>query len=131
MEKLTIALFGETEKGEFQIPYHCRTLVELSDFFGNPPPSSRGLHYAIQAMLFHWDLLYIRVREEGFSTQDYYMGLHILNKRNLLPLVSAICAPGVATSELIRAFDPICQTYHSIFITNEQDLYDYLTEAAV
>jgi hypothetical protein len=130
METLTIALFGETEKGEYQIPYLCRSLAELSDFFGNPPPATRGLYYAIQAVLFHSDLLFIRVREEGFSTQDYYMGLHILTKQNLLPKVSAICAPGVGTGEILRAFDPVCQIYHSIFITNELDLYDYLTEAA-
>lgn len=130
MDKLTIALFGETEKGEYQIPYLCRSLGELSDFFGNPPPMTRGLYYAIQAVLYKWDLLFIRVREEGFSTQDYYMGVHILTKRNLISNVSAICAPGVASQEILKVFDPICQAYHSIFITNEIDLYDYLTEAA-
>lgn len=123
----TIAVFGEAERGEYQTAYFCQTLAELDEFFGNPPNHSRGLFYAVQAVLFHRNIIFFRVAEEGFSTQDYLSGFNLLENQSLIPELNAICAPGVADQTIINAVLPICSRYHSIFITNEADFYDYLT----
>jgi hypothetical protein len=128
MDTYTIALFGEAEKGDYRTAYFCRSLAQLLDFFGNPPPHSRGLHYAVQALLYHRDLIFFRVREEGFSYQDYLLGLNVLQKNEKISELSAICLPGVGDTDIIEAIAPVCAIYHSILITNESDFYDYLTE---
>lgn len=128
MDIYTVALFGEAEKGDYRTAYFCRTLAQLLEFFGNPPPQSRGLYYAVQALLFHRDLIFFRVREEGFSYQDYMMGLNQLQKNDDISNIAAICLPGVGDAEIIEAITPVCALYHSILITNEADFYDYLTE---
>lgn len=125
---LTIALFGEAEKGEYNFPYYFDTLPQLVDYLGNPPEDSRGLFYAIQALMFHRNLIYFRVKQEGFSYPDYYMGLNLLSNRDHFTSISAICAPGVGSMKIIDAVVPICKIHQSIFITNEADFYDYLTE---
>jgi hypothetical protein len=130
MKTFTLALFGEAEKGNYRTAYFCRNLPQLVDFFGNPPPHSRGLHYAVQALLYHRDLIFFRVKEEGFSYQDYLTGLNLLQRQNISQ-ISAICLPGVGNSEILDAIAPICALYHSILITNEADFYDYITEEAV
>lgn len=126
MEVRTMALFGEAEKGEFHTAYHCKTLDQLVDCFGNPPQESRGLDYAVQALLYHCQLIFFRVREEGFSEQDYYNGMKILRQR-LIPDIAAIFMPGVGNSEIIGAVVPICAIYHSILVISEVDFYDYCT----
>jgi len=123
-----MALFGEAEKGEYRIPYLCETIPQLLERFGNPPPESRGIYYAIQALLYERNLIFFRVREEGFSYQDYLQGLHVLEKEDVVSHLAAICLPGVGDAEIIEALSPICALYHSILITNEADFYDYLTE---
>jgi hypothetical protein len=123
----TIALFGEAERGEYRTAYFCQNLSQLDEYFGNPPPDSRGLYYAIQALLFKRDLVFFRVPEEGFSKQDYLTGLRLLEEQRLIPNLSAICTPGVGDQEIINAILPICAHYHSILITSEPDFYDYLT----
>lgn len=128
MENLTIALFGESEKGQYQTAYFCRTLPELVDNFGNPPPHSKGLYYAVQALLYDRELIYFRVREEGFSLQDYLLGLKLLRNQDWVAQLAAICLPGVGDEEIIEAVTPVCLESHSILITTEADLYDYLTE---
>lgn len=128
MEAYTIALFGEAEKGEYHTAYFCRSLSQLVDYLGNPPPDTRGLFYAVQALLFQRNLIFFRVKEEGYSQQDYMVGLNVLEKENLIRNVSAICIPGVGSAEIIHAITPVCLSYHSILITTEPDLYDYLTE---
>jgi hypothetical protein len=127
MEPYTIALFGETEKGEYHAAYYCKTLDQLVDFFGNPPSQSKGLLYAIQALLFHRELIFFRVQEEGFSLEDYLFGVELLQKQETIPQISAICMPGVGNREIIQATFTLCAIYHSIIITTEADLYDYLT----
>ncbi len=129
MQTYTIALFGEAERGEYQTAYFCQNLTQLDEFFGNPPPDSKGLYYAVQALLFQRDLIFFRVPEEGFSKQDYLIGLRLLEKQSLIPTVSAICIPGVGDKEIIDAILPLCAHYHSILITNESDFYDYLTSS--
>ncbi|MBA3958552.1 MAG: hypothetical protein H0X51_09220 [Parachlamydiaceae bacterium] len=127
MNLYTIALFGESEKGVFQMGYFLQTLPQLLEQLGNPPPNSRGLYYATQALLYHRDLLFFRVREEGFSYEDYLAGLQTLEKQSFMETITAVCLPGVGDLKIIHAMIPFCQTHHSILITNEADLYDYIT----
>jgi hypothetical protein len=124
----TIALFGEAEKGKFNTAYYCESLPQLVDYLGNPPPESRGLFYAVQALMFERNLIFFRVEEEGFSYQDYFLGLRMLADVDLIPSISAICLPGVGDNEIIDAAIPLCRRFHSIIITTEPDLYDFLTE---
>ncbi len=128
MDNYTIALFGEAERGKFQKAYFCDSLPQLVDNLGNPPPESRGLYYAVQALLFERNLIFFRVEEEGFSYQDYFLGLKMLRAQGLIADIAAICLPGVGDAEIIEAVTPLCLTHHSIIITTEPDLYDYLTE---
>lgn len=123
----TIALFGEAERGEFNTAYFCESLAELDEFFGNPPSQSKGLYYAVQALLFKRHLIFFRVLEEGFSTQDYLTGVRLLEQQQLIPQLDAICIPGVGDPTVLNALQPICRQYHSILISNEADFYDYLT----
>lgn len=122
----TIALFGEAERGEYHTPFLCRTAAQLLELFGNPPLHSQGIYYAIQALLYQHSLLFFRVKEEGFSYEDYFYGLKFLRKQTLVPAIGALCLPGVGDSEIIGALTPICELYHSLLIINESDFYDYL-----
>lgn len=123
----TIALFGEAERGSYRTPYRCQNLAQLIDYFGHPPEDSSGLFYAIQALLFDYSILFLRVEEEGFSQQDYFQGLQLLKKEEMTNHIGAYCMPGVADTEIIDTLVPLCRKHHSLIITNEADLYDYLT----
>lgn len=127
-EKYTIIIFGEAERGEYRTAYFCQNLAQLDEYFGHPPPSSHGLFYAVQALLFERHLIFFRVPEEGFSTTDYLTGLKLIERQIIIPEVHAICTPGVGDREVLDALMPICHQYHSILITNEADFYDYLTQ---
>lgn len=131
MEIYTMALFGEAERGDYRTAYFCHSLPQLVEYLGNPPPESRGLYYAIQALLYKRNLIFFRVREEGFSYQDYLSGLNVLKNQEIITTLAAICLPGVGNSKIIEAITPICDQHHSILITNEADLYDYLTELSI
>ena len=126
--KQVIALFGEAEKGEYRRPFLCSTVSQLLDLFGNPPINSRGIYFAIQALLYQRALLFFRVKEEGFSYEDYLLGLRLLQNQTYVSGIDALCMPGVGNSEIIAAITPVCELYHSLLITNESDFYDYLTE---
>lgn len=121
-----MALFGEAEKGDFNTPYYCKNLPELSYLLGNPPPESKGLHYAIQALMYERNLIFFRVKEEGYSLQDYFSGIRILEKEKLISEISAIAIPGVGSHEIIEAITPLCIAHKNIIIISEPDLYDYL-----
>lgn len=127
MENYTLALFGEAEKGDFCTAYYCQTLPQLEEYLGNPPPYSKGLFYAVQALLYHRNLIFFRVKEEGYSEKDYLLGLQLLQNQHVITQIAAICLPGVGNEEIIHAMIPICDRYHSIVIMTEADLYDYLT----
>ena len=71
----TVALFGEAERGDFRTAYFCQSLHQLAEYFGNPPEDSLGLHYAVQALMHGRDLIFFRVEEEGYSRDDYLLGL--------------------------------------------------------
>lgn len=126
MDGTAIALFGEAEKGEFQRGYLCNQLEELVSLFGNPPAESRGLFYATQAILYHYPLIFFRVKEEGFSKEDYFKGVKILSESELITQVKAICTPGVGDREIMEPLFGLCKTYHQFLITNERDWIDYI-----
>ena len=130
MEIYTMALFGEAERGDYRTAYFCHSLPQLVEYLGNPPPESRGLYYAVQALLYKRNLIFFRVREEGFSYQDYLSGLNVLKDQEMAA-IAAICLPGVGNAQIIDAMAPVCKQHHSILITNEADLYDYLTELSI
>lgn len=123
---LPVVLFGEAERGEFCRGYLCHTLGELLDQLGQPPPFSRGLYYAIQALLYRYELLFFRVQEEGYSYQDYVRGFRMLGQQDVQGGISAVCMPGVGDSAILDAIYPICLKFSCVLITNEADLYDYL-----
>jgi hypothetical protein len=123
----TIFLFGEAEKGDFCTPLHCHSLAQLVETFGHPPGESKGILYAVQALLYERELIFYRVKEEGFSPHDYMRGLRMLSTRDIPLTLSAICMPGVGDSSIIDASQAICQVHKSFLIIDEKDLYDYLT----
>lgn len=123
-----MALFGEAEKGDFHKGYLCENLTQLSENFGNPPHQSRGLFYAVQALLYQRKLIFFRVKEEGFSLQDYFRGFDVLKSQNATQGICAICMPGVGNGEIIEAVIPLCKNHHSLLIINEADFYDFMTQ---
>ena len=123
----TIFLFGEAEKGEFCTPLLLKTLPQLAETCGNPPAESLGILYAVQALLYERELIYFRVKEEGFSLSDYMRGLRLLENTALFHNLTAICMPGVGDTEIIEASSFVCSLHKSFLITSEKDLYDYLT----
>jgi hypothetical protein len=125
--KQTIALFGEAEKGAFKTPHLLKQLPQLVDSLGNPPGASEGLFFAIQAILYHRDLIFFRVAEEGFSRVDYFAGLKYLQDKEKVKKVNAICLPGVGDPEILSASQSVCHIHKSFLITNQKDLYDFLT----
>ena len=127
MKRYKIALFGEAEKGAFHTPHFVQELPELVDRLGEPPQESEGLYFAIQALLFQRELIFFRVKEEGFSYPDYFQGFKCLSDKEQIETLSAICLPGVGDLELIHASFPICELHRSLLITTQKDLYDFLT----
>ncbi len=123
----TVFLFGEAEKGEFCTPLLCKSLSQLADTFGHPPHESLGLAYAVQALLFQRELIYFRVKEEGFSTSDYRQGIRLLENRDLFHNLAAICVPGLGNGSLIDEISTVCLQHRSLLVLNEKDLYDLLT----
>lgn len=122
-----IALFGEAEKGAFQTAYYCENLQQLVEYFGNPPEESFGLHFAIQALHYGRSILFFRVEEEGFSLEDYRTGAQLLAFQNQIETIAAIGIPGVGDSKIFQLVEPVRSRYHSILLTTEADLYDYLS----
>ena len=121
-----IALFGEAGGGSYATLLHFTNLTSLAETLGNPPDDTRGIPIAVQTLLFQYEILYIRVREEGFSKPDYLLGLRLL--RDYKPKLSAICIPGVGDQELIRETCHLCKERKSLLITSERDFYDFLTD---
>jgi len=120
-----VTIFGEAEKGQCRVPYFLNELPQLVDAFGNPPEESEGLFFAVQALLFRRDLIYFRVEEEGFSSNDYYTGLQYL--KNKAHPIHAFCLPGVGDPKILEAFQTLSSIHNSFLITSQKDLYDYLT----
>lgn len=122
-----VALFGEAEKGSFQTAYYCENIHQLAEYLGNPPETSHGLHFAIQALYFGRPILFFRVQEEGFSFEDYLTGSRLLSAQNQIQHIAAIGIPGVGDSQIFQLLEPVRSRYHSILLTTEADLFDYLS----
>lgn len=127
MEDFTIALFGEAEKGDYRTVYHCRSLPELLETFGEPPPFSLGLHFAVQTLLYKYTVYFLRVQEEGFSHMDYKIGLDLLQREPFYEKVKALGLPGVGDTKILEAATPVCRKNEQVLILTEKDLYDLLT----
>ena len=125
----SIALFGEAERGSFEQGLICNQVADLLDCFGHPPPESLGLHYAVQALLYQYPIIFFRVEQEGFSKKDYFNGIKILSTSPLIESVHAICTPGVGDHTIIDALISLCYEHHQILIFNERDFLDYLSYA--
>ena len=123
----TMAVFGEAQKGQFKKPYFLYDLPQLVDIFGNPPPESQGLFYAIQALLYQRELIFFRVEEEGFSTSDYLFGLKILEDPEKIKRLHALCLPGIGDPKIMKAIQNVYKIHKSILISTQKDLFDYLT----
>ncbi|MCB1213240.1 MAG: hypothetical protein KDK40_02980, partial [Chlamydiia bacterium] len=108
--------------------YSLFNLSELETTLGEPPPDSRGLLFAIQVLLYNHHLLFFRVEEEGFSTSDYLLALHMLDQAFEKKSVEALAAPGVCGGPLMDEVHKICERRDLLLLTNEADLYDYLTD---
>ncbi|EKE08276.1 MAG: hypothetical protein ACD_17C00254G0002 [uncultured bacterium] len=122
-----IALFGEAEKGAFSTPHRFQKLPQLVDALGNPPGDSEGLFFAIQAILYNRNVIFFRVEEEGYSPADYYNGLRYLENKERVSEINALCLPGVGDPNILKASEGICYIHKSLLITNQRDLYDFLT----
>ncbi len=122
--RYTVALFGESEKGQFQKPYIIHELTQLVEFLGNPPEGSQGISCAVQAILYKREIIYFRVEEEGFSKEDYFNSRRYLLKA---PKIHALYLPGVGDGEILDAFQPLCAEKHTILLMSPQDLQDFLT----
>ena len=127
MKKGVIFLFGEAEKGELCKPTLCSSLIQLFESFGSPPKDSAGINYAIQFLGHNRRVLFFRISQEGFCSNDYFQGLSLLNKKELPLLISAICMPGVGDAAILNAASPACEIYKTFLILSEKDLYDYCT----
>ena len=123
----TIALFGEAEKGQFKKAYKFHDLSQLVDICGNPPPNSQGLYFAIQSILYHREVIFFRVEEEGFSVGDYFFGLKYLQDFEKVKRLHAIYLPGTGDPKIINISQIVCQMQKCFLITSQKDLYDYLT----
>jgi hypothetical protein len=125
--KKRVFLFGEAEKGEFCSPIALHSIHSVMHQLGNPPSESVGIDYAIQTVLSQKELIFFRVREEGFSVKDYFEGVKLLYNSGEKMGLSAVCLPGVGDHLIVDAVTPICHRLKSMLVLSEKDLYDYLT----
>ncbi len=130
MKSSVVALFGEAEKGLLDTVYFCPTLRELFEHLGQPPANTCGLYYAVQALLYDLPVIYLKVREEGASLEDYFSGFRLLRNSNS-PVLSlqALFLPGVGSSNVLDEGVNLCLERHSVLIVNESDFYDYMTQS--
>ena len=122
-----IFLFGEAEKGRLCTPLPINHLGQLLEAFGHPPNDSQGIPYAIQVLLFQYQLIFFRVEQEGFSRESYSRGIQFLEREGKAMQLAAVCLPGVGDREIIAAITPFCLKSKSLLIVSEKDLFDYLT----
>ena len=123
----TVAIFGEAEKGELASLNRITSPAQLNDILGSPPIGSEGLFIAIQFLLFKKSVVFIRVSEEGFSLENYFQGLYLLEKERDLPQITALCLPGVGDHIILEACNSFCNIHNALIISSQKDLFDYLT----
>jgi hypothetical protein len=114
--KPTIFLFGESKKGSFGSPLMCHSLENLCDYFGDPVEETLGIHYGVQTLLYNKDLVFCRVKEEGFSRSDYINGFSLLRKQAWTPQLQAIFIPGVGDEEIVEMATDVCHLYKSLLV---------------
>jgi len=123
---MTLALFGEAEKGSFRTSYLCKTLDDLVLKLGNPPEDSAGLFCAVQALLYRYPILFYRVEEEGVSFSDYLWGLEHLQSE--VSKIGAIALPGLGDASIYNRAVAIASKAKVPLLMRERDLYDYLMD---
>lgn len=127
INKKRIFLFGASEKGALCTPLRFDSLSHLAEDLGQAPEDSIGIDYAVQTLLLDRELIFFRVREEGFAKEDYLRGVKLLYNHGEKLKLCAICIPGVGDKEIIESLAPVSKRLRSILILSEKDLYDYLT----
>lgn len=120
-----IALFGEAEKGNYEAAYLCHDLIDLSNYLGQK--ESMGIYLAIRSLMYNYSIIYFRVKEEGYSTENYFFGLHFLRTQSSFQNIVALGLPGVGDQDILEASCSICHKYRSLLICSETDFYDLLT----
>lgn len=123
---MTLALFGEAEKGSFRKSYFCQTLDDLALKLGNPPEDSAGLFCAVQALLYSYPILFYRVEEEGASFSDYLWGLEHLQDKEAK--IGAIALPGLGDVSIYDRAVAVANKVKVPLLMREKDLYDYLMD---
>lgn len=123
--KTTLALFGEAEKGLYDTAHLCHNVEEMYHYLGNK--TTKGLSLATQGINHGYDILYFRVKEEGYSLDDYFFGLQFLNTHINDLSLSALSLPGVGDLYVIEAARSLCQKYQCLLLVSDQDLYDLIT----
>jgi len=126
MNTRIIALFGEAEKGAFHKGTLCDSLPQLQGIYGNPPPDTQGLFFAVQTLMYNYKLIFFRVEEEGFSLIDYMIGFKSLAESDLIDDVLAIGLPGVGSLQVLEAVKPLVISHSPLLLTTERDLYDLI-----
>lgn len=122
-----VFVFGESEKGPFCQPIALANLNAAQGQIGQPPAGTLGVECAVQSLLYGREVLFYRVREEGYARGDYTQGLQYLrSKAKHLKLVG-ISLPGVGDARIIEPLAELCQSLSAILLLSEADLYDYLT----
>lgn len=79
--------------------------------------------------MFQYEVLFYRVEEEGFSENDYFQGLALIEEYSKPPLLQALCMPGVGDGRVIGKALSVCAQQEMILMMHEIDLYDYLTHS--
>jgi hypothetical protein len=122
---LPLILFGEAEKGHYHYPYILKTLAQLYTTLGNPSTDSKGIDFAIKALLYERPIIFFRVKEEGYSISDYLPVMEQLKLSQSFAF-SALCMPKVSESYLVETAQNICLIHQSLLILSPEDLFDYL-----
>jgi len=120
-------VFGQAQKGVFCRPTLCKNAHDLFINFGHPPSDTHGIFFALSAVLQQQMCIFFRVKEEGFSTPDYLLGLHILKSQWDHLRLHAIGLPGVGDNRLIEQTELFCHKKKTLLVMNEQDLFDFLS----
>ena len=129
MTKRTILIFGESKEGEFHKFLFLKTLPDLAEALGEPTETGLGVHIAIQSILSNRDVLFYKVKEEGFHADHYLLGFKQLeNEFHSTPL-AAIALPGVSSANILELASSLCNQHRSIILFNEKDLYDLMTQS--
>lgn len=119
-------IFGESEKGVLCRPTLCNTIVDLFQNFGHPPEGANGLFCATQTVLMKKPCVFFRVKEEGYSLDDYLKGLDILKNDWKGVTLQGIGIFGCSDKDVIEKTERLCLQRRSLILINQSDLFDIL-----